>query len=86
MLFSSWPSSGLRLAMVTIVVFFVPYYSITTVSINSLQLSLSFAIVLHYPPTLILLKSKTPTGHHALVRISEVTHLPSVWDLLLPLA
>ena len=48
-------SSGVSLAMVTVVFFFClffPHFSLTMFSITSLQLVLSFVVVLHSPPTL----------------------------------
>ena len=48
-------SSGLGLAMVTVVFFFVfffPQFCLTTLSINSVHLLRAFAVVLHSPPTL----------------------------------
>ena len=46
-------SPGVRLAMVTIIFFFVfPQFYLTMFSNSSLQLLLSFAVVLHSPPRL----------------------------------
>ena len=61
-------SSGVRLATVTDIFFFVfssPHFSLTTFSINSLQLLLSFAVVLHSPPTLSRCLS-TQSSHYIL--------------------
>ena len=46
-------SSGVRLARVTVIFFcfFSPHFSLTLFCVNSLQL-VSFAVVLHSPPTL----------------------------------
>ena len=72
-------STRVRFAMVTVVFFFIFSFltSLTTFSINRLQL-LSFAVVLHSPPT--LLRSFLTQSSHHILSLPRLLFSSSFWE------